>query len=207
MAWHPLMMMQTDLWREKTMRTFVAVTILALPAAAQADCVSVADLAEGVRFHMGEGIYWELQGQGQDREAQFQWSPDYPIQVMDFARGVFMVSLQTPEMDAPWQAEFAPGVENSPAPAPGVDWHTRMTTVGGGQRRMDDLHYEWGAAQRLSLGDCGYDVVPLALHSVPVGGELAGTTSGYLYFAEFGGVVITHDGFGTRWTLSGITAR
>ncbi len=188
-------------------RSLLLMATLVAPLPAMANCVSADDLAGGVRFEMGPGVYWELRGQGRDRQARFQWSPEYPVQTMDLARGVFIVSLATPDMDAPWRAEFNPDVRSSPHPTPGVEWRSRMTGTGFGTTRVDDMRFVWGAARNATFGDCTYVAVPLALHSEPTDPSHNGTIAGYLYFPEFGGIVIESDGYGNSWPITGVSAQ
>ncbi|MEX3015805.1 hypothetical protein [Gymnodinialimonas hymeniacidonis] len=175
------------------------------PVAAGATCASADDLAGGIRFEMPSGASWDLSGQGADRVAYFQWSPDFPTQRMDLTRDIFIVSLVSEDMAEPWRAEFAP--LPSASPSPGLTWETRMSSSGLGINRVDGMTYTFGAAQELSFGACRYTYLPMTLQSDPISTEGDRNVSEYFYFPELGGVVIQSDGYGNSWPITGISAR
>ena len=186
--------------------TLVAALMAVVSSPAWAECPTASDLGSGVRFSMGADVYWDLEGQGTERIAHFQWSPEFPVQTMELSRGVFIASLSTPSMAEPWRAVFDPATDASPPPGPGLDWSTRMRSTMPGVNRVDDMRYVFGPAQEMQFGACTYSVSPVQLQATPVSQDGDVVNSGYLYFPEFGAVVISHDGYGNSWTITEVLA-
>ncbi len=197
-------------WTEKSKRALAVLGVLAFsawPGAALANCPTADDLTGGIRFAMPDGAYWDLSGHGSDRVAYFQWSPDFEVQRMELAEGIFIASLVADSMEEPWRSEFEPRPSAFPEPAANTAWETRMTSRGLGINRVDDMTYTFGAAQQMTFGDCAFTYLPMTLRSEPVSQEGEGVSSEYLYFPELGGIVIQDDGYGNTWPITGISVR
>lgn len=176
--------------------------LLGSSVVAQAECPGAADLVDGVRFEMAGGASWTVQSAGgADRRVQFVWDPGFPTQIIDFHNGAYLTRMATETFVQ--EVTYSTALRRAPRPAPGAQWAVTLSNSGPSGTTIPAVH-QFGAPERVRLGVCDYEMVPLTIQQGPAA---EAPPWRYQYFPEFGTVVIVADAFGTTWQVTGVRAQ
>ncbi len=184
---------------------FASIILAGLPTFALADCPTAADLGGGVRFDLTTGGSWDIRAAGgQDRQVTLVWDPQYETQSLVYDQGIYLSVLAIPSLNSTSLIRFNPPLDTAPDPAPGVQWEVTIDTVTDGINRRDRVRLIWGAPKVVRFGACTYDSLPLQWTTVHEDGT--SQVHAYSYLMEFGAVIMNGEGFGTTWTVTGVSA-
>ncbi|EAR49866.1 hypothetical protein OG2516_14336 [Oceanicola granulosus HTCC2516] len=159
----------------------------ALPALAQPECPTRADIDGGIRLDMGDGVvetYRPLRPGVIRVTGEEAGGETYRI---DLAKGLYTLAFQDvydgrPDPAARTTHAFEMRPENMPDPAPGSRVSLDVVTVDFGEFLAETEHYDSGPLSEVTIGTCRYD----AFEVVARYSEEPGYEDGFLYLPELG---------------------
>jgi len=141
--------------------------LLALAAgAAEASCPGAGDLDTGIRLIGNDGsseTYLRLPG-GFVRGTYSDGSSNGSQYLL--MQGIYMVEVFDTENGSPVAGSrstyaYPVTAETAPMPTPGGRWDTLVTILDRGELKSHTESFVFGDATRVTLGACGYDMLPV----------------------------------------------
>lgn len=163
----------------------MALTALLLPGAALAQCPTADDLAAGIRF-TGEQGETEVFTALDDTLVRAAYrSPDGLESDAVLAHGLYLVELiSQPGSAAENRSLYAYPVlaREMPMPQSGGSWEVDATVTVGEHSATEQQAYSFGVPERVSFGDCTYEVIPVEVTYSTMGD----TVETYHYVPDLG---------------------
>lgn len=171
------------------MRAIAAVSVgIAAAAPAPAQCPVAADLAGGIRVHE-EGPGYETFWQDTPGVVRGRYSNgETEVAQYLLGKGIYMLMVE----DLDFEGKPVPGsrtiyahevaIAELPEPVPSSTWKAEVIVAQGGGGFSSETHlHGFAAMERVVLGGCGYDMIP-----IEIAYEGLGSTDVLHYLPELG---------------------
>lgn len=148
-------------------RSLLCSALFALPVYAQ-DCPTAADLDGGIRVFSPDGEVETFTRQSEHIvTAAFRFEQGEGSDSL-LAQGIYLVQILDIEggkiqSDTRLTYAFPLAAGTMPDPVPGSVWSTRATLLDSNGVTDEAQTYNFGAQTQLTIGACGYDMVPISV--------------------------------------------